>query len=139
MPATDSVYGAIVNAFSGNSTLTALLPGGMYTGQIPETVALPFVAILPGDTSVTWMTGTTYIEEVALDLVVFAQTAAAAETAAFAVNKALQFVTLAFTNAVCIAVYRTGYRPEAELLRAPNGEIVYSVHSSYQVYVQRSK
>jgi hypothetical protein len=143
--------------FNTQGTLKTKLPGGLYTGQVPEGVALPFAVIMPGDTEVTWQSGQSYLEAVSLDLMVFAQTAATAEDAALALNKAFQFVLLTFNDTVAAygtkpvvggldalgnqagAVYRTGYRPEAELLRAPNGEIVYGVTSSYRIHVRRLK
>src|SRR5204862_452398 len=100
----------------------------------------------PGDTQVTWQSGKAYLEAVSLDVAVFAQTAATAEDAALALNKAFQFVQVTFNDTTYGtapvlsgpdaagnargAVYRTGYRVEADLLRAPNGETVYGVTSS---------
>ena len=135
----DSLFGALLVKFNASAALVAALPGGLWMGQVAEGTALPFCVLLTTGQTVEWSTGSPYVESSLIQFVVFAKGLATAEAAADLLKAAFDFAALTFTSAVTLALYREGYLPQADELRAPDGEIVYGVTVDYRVMIQRAR
>ena len=135
----DSLYAAVLTKFNASAALVAAIPGGLWTDQVAEGTALPFCVLLPGTKSIEWSSGSPYLETVLIQFAIFAKGLAAAEAAGDLLKAAFDFATLTFSAAVSVALYREGELPQAEELRAPDGELVYQLPIDYRVIVQRAR
>jgi hypothetical protein len=134
-----TVCGALVDLWNADGTLPQLVPSGLWVGQVPELLALPYVCALHQGEVPQWATDTFYLEETKVAFHCLAETAAKAEAIQLAVKALYDWNVLMIDNATTVSVRRTNYRLTAEATRAPDAEIVYRGVVEYAVLIARPK
>ncbi len=143
MPATDSLAGAIVDAFLADTGgCVAAMPGGIWHGQAEEGTVLPYCEMQTPDGPPPLLTsGKDYIETNPVTLTVWAAGLAVAEPCGNAVlalfNRPAPF---AFATAKLVSFLQRGsFQPNPSERRDGNGDVIYSLDLRFEAQVQRAK
>jgi hypothetical protein len=133
-----TLLGAYVELFQASAALTAAATGGIWVGQIPETIVLPFVCLVHGGEVPNWTFERDYVEDGQVQFLCYALTCEAAESLATLVKAAFDWQQLTIANALSIQVERVNYlvQPEDQF-RSPSGEIVYRAMVEYHSRVRK--
>ena len=141
--ATESLTGAIKDAFNANATLTTYFTGGIALDEEPETQTLPWViqSIEEGG-EVQWDSGGYGIEMVPVKFEVYGSTAATAETGAISLAGVFDAVppVISFTTSLMMSFLRqTALIDKVESVRTASGEVAAVTEIKYMAMVQRSR
>lgn len=135
-----TILGAIQARFSSFPALAAAFPGGLWTGEVAETVQLPYAyARLPRG-GYTWTVTRHYLERASLWVYVYALDAAQAESAASQFRGAFDWQRIAFDDGSLWAkVEPRAYAVRADVGRWRDGRLVYRAVLQYDVWVNRQQ
>lgn len=136
-----TLLGALADRFDGYGGLTALVgSSGLYVGQEPEGVALPFVVVTHQGEVPEWTTEKAYTTIATVQFNCYAKGCAAVEAIALQVKGCFDWcqANLNINGATPIRMTRTMYVLAAEAVRASDGALVYRAQLDYEVEVNRT-
>jgi hypothetical protein len=134
---TDSIIGAFVAKFQGSPSLIALVPGGIWTGEIPEDTPLPYAYCEVSESRYHQNFGDDYFEGADVMVHIFANGADAAETAAQAMRPIFEYKPIAFKRGTLIHCRQDSYEINSEVGRYKDGTLIYQAKLTYDILVQR--
>jgi hypothetical protein len=142
---TESLTGAICNAFRAAPTLATYFEGdnfpGIYVGQVhAQKTALPWVELEAPDGKIEWDTGGVGVEETTARFRVFGNSAAQAENGAIAVQTVFDAVppVITFPKSLMMAFLRmTPPLPQAQEFTDEKGNVAFVCEVGYNAMVQR--
>lgn len=127
--------------FNGNAPLVASLPGGLWTGEVPEGTALPYawLDVTGVDTSPTFEDE---FDRGTITVHVYGLGAAVVENVVSLWRSAFNYKTLAFpspASAACVQLFQRRYRLVCEMVRHRDSSLVYHAVLTYHVLVQKPR
>lgn len=127
--------------FNSSAPLVAELPGGLWTGEVPEGTPLPYawLDVSSVDTSPTFEQE---FDRASVTVHVFALGAAAVEKIVAVWRAAFNYETITFpdpSTAACVQLFQRRYRLVCELVRHRDSRLVYHGILTYHLLVQRPR
>jgi hypothetical protein len=139
LAAAGTLAGAVHAWFNGDAALVAAIPGGLWTGEVPEGTSFPYAWLeLPEATSLP-----NFVDQLEASRVVFHVWAVGAEAAQLAAEKVrarFDYRQLdAYGDSACVGMVPRHWRLQCEGLRDPAGRLVFRAVVGYQVLTQRPR
>ena len=139
---TDHVTTAVKARWESSPAITALVPGGLYTSEVPETVGddtveLPYAQLDVGKSFYEWTTESTYYEHVTVDLNIYAVGAEVCERILAEVRSIFDWKALPFKSATTVHVMPTDSSLDSTLIRYKDNSIVFKASVCYDIMVER--
>lgn len=139
LAAPGDLAGAVHQLFSGDPALAAAVPGGLWTGEVPEGTAFPYAWLeLPEE--LTLPTTVDQLESAKLSFHLWGIGAEAASDAAIALKAVFDYATLPpFGDSVSVGTWPVSRRLQCEGLRDASSRLVFRSVVTYRVVTQRPR
>lgn len=93
--------------WAGNASLNAKVPSErVYTGMVPESISLPWVAIVPTGSTPTFTCGTPYFEGFQFEIQIYSASDSECEAIVRTVKAEFDYATL---SSACVSCERLNY------------------------------
>ncbi len=134
----DTLTGAVHAQWQASAGLTTSVPGGLWTGEVPEGTTLAYASLdLSGVRSNPLFESQFEMGRFTIHL--YAIGAGRAEVGALQVKAAFDYKTLTFTSAVCVQCVPATYRLVSEAVRHKTGELIHRAILAYDILLQRDR
>lgn len=138
---TATLSGMLVSLFNINPAIIAVVPAGLWYGQVPEYVELPFAGLVIPTTNPNWTFEESYWDDAVAQIFIFDRGAAQVDAEATVIQNYFDLIKppLSFpgSTAILMGMFRTNSETAVEEARARDGEIVYHAMLEYHCYVSR--
>ncbi len=140
LAASDTLSAAFHTRFNASPTLSTLLPGGLWTGEVPEGTAPPY-GWLDISRIITSPTFEQQFEAGKLTLHLLTIGAEAAEALALQVKAWFDYQRLTFSSnaTTCIQLLPRDYRLVCEMIRYKDSSLIYRVILTYHILIQKDR
>ena len=135
----EDLLGAVHERWYGDPTLSALVAGGLWTGEVPEGTAYPYAWVeMPESTA--HPNFVSQVESSRITFHIWAVGAASASACARSLRARLDWQSISpFASAVCVSCSPRGERLACEGLRDSQARLVFRSTVTYQILVQRPR
>lgn len=144
MAVNDSLFTAVQSKFISNTTLSALLPGGLWAGEIPErdedgNIPQPPYAYFSSPTFTSRPTFENEFESANLTFQVYTFGYANCEIAIRELKNTFDYKSLDFDRVYSIGIWPIRWRIYNERIRWKDNQIIHRGEVSYLILVQRNR
>jgi len=141
--APDDLLGSVHAHFNSYPTLSGLVPGGMWTGEIPETgengedLEIPYGSVEVNGTEFEWTTENSYLEKSRLAFTFWASGAKEASAIMRAFQDSYDWETIPVTSAEFVSSHCLHRRLQSVPARDREGNLVFVGSLTYEVILHR--